>query len=101
MAFAGGFIFRFRSWRRILRFGGFAIVAALSPSTYGPATRELAVRQIYLTAWQVLGGYLAFTGLLALVVVEIVNNAARAYGLGDYVLELVLRVLVLELIPLL
>ena len=101
MAFAGGFIFRLRSWRRILRFAGFATAALLTPSTYGPATRELAVRQIYLTAWQVLPGYLLFSALLSLVIIEIVVTSARQYGLAEFSLELVLRVLVLELIPLL
>jgi phospholipid/cholesterol/gamma-HCH transport system permease protein len=101
MAFAGEFIFRVRSWRRILRFAGFATAALISPSTYQPATRELAVRQIYYTACQVLPVYLLFSGLLSLVVIEIVLTAARKYGLAQYSLELMLRVLVLEILPLL
>ena len=101
MAFAGGFLFRYRSWRRVLRFAGIATVALLSPSTYKAETRELAVRQIYVTAWEVLPGYLLFSALLSLVIIEIVANAARNYGLSQYALELMLRVLVLEVIPLL
>jgi phospholipid/cholesterol/gamma-HCH transport system permease protein len=101
MAFGGEIILRPRSWRRLLRFAGFATIAALSPSTYGPAARAIAVRQIYLTAWTVLPGYLAFSALLSLVLIEIVHSTAHAYGLSQYALELVLRVLVLELIPLL
>jgi len=101
MAFGGEFIYRPSSWRRILRFAGFATVAALSPSAYGPATREVAVRQIYLTAWQALPRYLLFAGLLSLILIEIVGTAARQYGLGQYALELTLRVLLLELIPVL
>lgn len=101
MAFAGGFLFRYRSWRRVLRFAGIATVALISPSTYKADTRELAVRQIYLTAWQVLPGYLLFAALLSLVIIEIVATSARDYGLSQYALELMLRVLVLELIPLL
>ena len=101
MAFAGEYILRPRSWRRLLRFAGFATAAALSPSSYAPAARELAVRQIYLTAWRVLPWYLAFSVLTCLVVIEITRHAMFTYGLGHYSLELVLRVLVLELIPLL
>ena len=101
MAFAGGFLFRYRSWRRVLRFAGIATVALISPSTYKTATRELAVRQIYITAWEVLPGYLLFSALLSLVLIEIVATSARNYGLSQYALELMLRVLVLELIPLL
>ena len=101
MAFGGELILRPRSWRRLLRFGGYATVAALSPSSYGMAARAIAVRQIYLTAWKVLPGYLAFSALLSVVIIEIVRSAAHAYGLSEVALELVLRVLVLELIPLL
>jgi len=99
MAFGGEFILRPRSWRRLARFAGFATVAALSPATYTRAAREIAVAQIYHTAWRVLPGYLAFSALLSLVLIEVVKNAAKDYGLTDYALELVLRVLVLELIP--
>ncbi|HEX2649073.1 MAG TPA: ABC transporter permease [Burkholderiales bacterium] len=101
MAFAGGFLFRYRSWRRLMRFAGIATVALISPSTYKAETRELAVRQIHATAWEVLPGYLFFSALLSVVIIEIVANAARKYGLGQYALELMLRVLVLEVIPLL
>lgn len=101
MAFAGGFLFRYRSWRRVLRFAAVATAALLSPSTYKAETRELAVRQIYFTAWEVLPGYLLFSALLSLVIIEIVASAARNYGLSQYALELMLRVLVLEVIPLL
>jgi phospholipid/cholesterol/gamma-HCH transport system permease protein len=100
MAFAGEYIFRPRSWRRLLRFAGFATVAALSPSGYGPLARAVAVRQIYLTAWTILPGYLASVALLSLLLIEVVMVSARQYGITQYSLELVLRVLVLELVPL-
>lgn len=101
MAFAGGFLFRLRSWRRVMRFAGLAAAATLSPSTYTQATREVAVKQIYFTALQVLPAYLLFGTLFSFVIIEIVMATAGRYGLAEYSLELVLRVLVLELIPLL
>ena len=101
MAFAGDYIFRPKSWRRLLRFAGFATAAALSPSAYGPAARAVAVRQIHLTAWRILPGYLATATLLSLLLIEVVVTSARQYGVAQYSLELVLRVLVLELVPLL
>jgi len=97
---AGAFLFRARSWRRVLRFAGFATVAALSPSTYTQQAREVAVRQIYFTAWQILPGYTALAALLSLILIEVVVSAARRYGVTQYSLELVLRVLVLEVVPL-
>src|SRR4029079_1299384 len=65
MAFAGAFLFRYRSWRRVIRFAGIATVALLSPSTYRAETRQLAVRQIYHNAWQLLPSYLLFSAPLS------------------------------------
>jgi phospholipid/cholesterol/gamma-HCH transport system permease protein len=96
----GAFLFRPRSWRRVLRFAGIATVAAFSPSTYNQRAREIAVRQIYYTAWQILPGYAAAAALLSLLLIEVVVGSARKYGVTQYSLELVLRVLVLELVPL-
>jgi phospholipid/cholesterol/gamma-HCH transport system permease protein len=89
------------SWRRELRFGGYALAAALSPSTYVAATRTVAVKQIYFTAWQILLPFSLFMALFSLVVIQITMNVARNYDLSQFALELVVRALVLELIPLL
>ncbi|MGQ0653230.1 MAG: MlaE family ABC transporter permease [Betaproteobacteria bacterium] len=99
-ASAGTFLFRPRSWRRVLRFGAVAVVAALSPSTYNQKARELAVRQVYYTAWQILPGYVLATALIGLLLIEVVQVSARKYGVERFSLELVLSVLVLELVPL-
>jgi len=99
MPYGGEFILRARSWRRLARFASYATVAALTPAAYNPAAREMAVQHIYLMAWKVLAGYLAFTLILSLVLIEVVSNAASTYGVSQYALELVLRVLVLEVMP--
>src|SRR4051812_28214178 len=96
----GTFLFRRRSWWRIFRFAGIAIVAALSPATYRQQARELAVRQVYYTAWQILPGYALVSALLGLLLIHVVEVWARKYGVERFSLELVLRVLVLELVPL-
>jgi phospholipid/cholesterol/gamma-HCH transport system permease protein len=97
---AGMFLFRPRSWRRVLRFAGFAIAAALSPSSYGAQGRLVAARQIYYTAWQILPGYALVSALLSLLLIEVVVVWARKYGITQYSLEMVLEVLVLETVPL-
>lgn len=97
---AGTYLFRPRSWRRVLRFAGLATAAALSPSTYNERARDVAVRQIYYTAWQILPGYAATVALLSLLLIEVVVVLARKYGVTQYSLDLVLSVLVLELVPL-
>jgi phospholipid/cholesterol/gamma-HCH transport system permease protein len=89
----------FTAWGRAGRFALAAAVAALSRETYSAETREVAVRQIYFTAWQLLVGFMTFSVFLSFVVIEITVSAARAYGLSDYALQLVFRVLVLEILP--
>lgn len=90
----------FRAWARAGHFALAAAAAAFSRSTYTSETRAVALRQVYFTVWQVLVGFTLFCALLSLVVIEITVNAARAYGLANYALELVFRVLVLDLLPL-
>ena len=100
MAYGGEILLRPRSWRRLGRFAVAATAAALSPSSYTGVARAVAVRQVYLTAWRILPGYLVAAALFSMVIIELVHNAAKTYGMATYSIELVLRVLVLELIPL-
>lgn len=87
-------------WARAVRFASLALAAAMSPSAYRAATRDVALKQIYFTAWQILPGFTLFTTLFSLVVIEISVSAARGFGLAQHALELVMRALVLEVIPL-
>ena len=88
-----------RAWARAGHFALLAAAAGFSRSTYTAQTRAVLLRQMYFTAWEVAVGYTLFASLLSLVVVEITINAARVYGLAPYALELVFRVLVLEILP--
>lgn len=101
MAESAAFLNGVRRWGARLRFASVATAATLSPSSYGGAARAVAVRQIYFTAWQILPWYLLFSVLLSSVIMVIVIAVTRRYGLAHYALELLLRVLVLELVPLL
>lgn len=83
-----------------LRFAAVALVKALSPSTYHGAAREVIQKQVYFTAWEILPGFVPVVALLGVVIIQIVGVNAREFGLHDYTLELVLRILVLELLPL-
>jgi phospholipid/cholesterol/gamma-HCH transport system permease protein len=89
-----------RGWDRLARFGAGAVVEALTPSFYNSATRSVVQKQIYFTAWQILPGYGLFAALLSFVIIQIVVGKARDFGLSDYALEMTMRVLVLELLPL-
>lgn len=87
------------AWRG-LRFGGEALAAALSPATYTPAVRSAVARQVCASAWDVLPGVVLVCALLSYVVIRIVAETARDYGLSAYALDIFVRSLVLELIPL-
>ena len=88
------------SWWRVFHFGALALVLALSPATYDKENRAVTAKQIYFTAWQVLPWFTLLSALLSLVLIRIVVVTAASYGLSQYALEVLVRVLVLELIPL-
>lgn len=88
------------SWWRILHFAALVLAYALTPSTWGRSNLATAARHIHLTAGRVLVWYLLLTALLSIVLIRIVVVTADSYGLAQYSLEAVVRVLVLELIPL-
>lgn len=90
-----------RTWRRIFVLTGEVVVAALSPAVYNSATRTVVMKQIYFTAIQILLPYTLFAALLSFVLIQIVVGTAASYGLSEYALEMVVRLLVLEVLPLL
>ncbi|MCS6787430.1 MAG: ABC transporter permease [Thiobacillaceae bacterium] len=89
------------AWGRILTFGAHALIEAATPSAYNSAMRSVVMKQIYFTAWQILPGFLVFAALLSYVIIQIVVATARDFGLSEFALEMSIRVLVLELLPLL
>ena len=88
------------SWRRVFFFGALALVMVFSRVTYDRANRAAIARQIHLTTWQILPWFTLLSALISLVLIRIVVVTAQNYGLSQYALEMVVRVLVLELIPL-
>ncbi|MBS0611102.1 MAG: ABC transporter permease [Proteobacteria bacterium] len=88
------------AWWRIIDLGAVVLVLALSPSSYRPAARTRMARQMLVDTAPILLGFTALAALLSLVITHIVVVTALSYGLTRYALEMVIRVLVLELIPL-
>jgi phospholipid/cholesterol/gamma-HCH transport system permease protein len=87
-------------WQRILMFSARLLVLALSPSTYrGPSLAALSQHLVKDTAPTLLG-FTLMTSIISLVIIHIVVVTSESYGLSRYALEMVVRVLVLELIPL-
>lgn len=88
------------SWWHLVRFFAIVVVIALSPSSYDRSNRATISQHIYSSTWQVLPWFTALAALLSLVLIRIVVATALSYGLSQYALQMVVRVLVLELIPL-
>ena len=97
----GRLLLRFMaSWWYMIHLGAIALVMAFSPSTYNRQNRIVTSRYIYTSTWQVLPWFTLLAALVSLVLIRIVVVTALSYGLSRYALEMVVRVLVLELIPL-
>lgn len=89
-----------RNWWNIIHFSAVMLVLALSPSSYQRATRLKIAEHIYVNTWQVLPWFTVLCSLICLVLIRIVVVTAQSYGLSNFALEMVVRVLVLELLPL-
>ena len=90
----------FAGWWRIIHFGALIMVLALSPSSYSRSNRSALARHVYEDTAPMLLWFVVLSSLISLVIIRIVVVTAVSYGLSQYALEMVVRVLVLELIPL-
>jgi len=87
-------------WWQLLQFGAQILVMALSPSAYRPRRRRRVAHTIYRATWPLLPSFTLLSALAATVVIRIVLATALSYGLSRYALDVLVRTLVLELIPL-
>ncbi len=83
-----------------MHLGAVSLALALTPSSWSHAGRRRIARHVYLDTAPVLPGFAVLIALISLVLIRIVIVTALSYGLTKYALEMVVRVLVLELIPL-
>jgi phospholipid/cholesterol/gamma-HCH transport system permease protein len=88
------------SWWRLLQFAGLIGALALTPSSYRRDNRPALARHLVLATTPNLLWFAVLSALISLVLIRIVVVTALSYGLSRYALEMVVRVLVLELIPL-
>ena len=89
-----------RDWWQLAHLGAVLLVLALSPSSYRAANRPQLARHIYSNTAPLLIGFSLMSALLTVVLTRIVLTTALSYGLTQYALQVLIRVLVLELIPL-
>lgn len=87
-------------WWRLLQFAVLMLALALAPASYARAHRPALARQLVLGVAPQLLWFTVLSALISLVLIRIVVVTSQSYGLSRYALEMVVRVLVLELIPL-
>jgi phospholipid/cholesterol/gamma-HCH transport system permease protein len=90
----------FVGWWRVLYFGAQILVLAFSPASYAPSNRVLLARHMLQGTAPILVWFTLLSALITLVITRIVVVTAQSYGLSQYALQVIIRVLVLELIPL-
>jgi len=87
-------------WWGIVRLGAQLLELASTRSTWGRETWRTLAQHIVQDTAPMLTWFTVLTTLISVVVIRIVIVTALSYGLTQYALEMVVRVLVLELIPL-
>ncbi len=87
-------------WWQLVQLGAMILVLTLSPSSYAASSRGVLARHIYLNTAPILLGFTVFAALVTVVITRIVLVTALSYGLSQFALQVVIRVLVIELIPL-
>lgn len=88
------------TWWQLVHLGAMILVLTLSPSSYDRQMRPVLARHIYLNTAPILLWFTVLCALVTVVLTRIVLVTALSYGLSQYALQVVIRVLVLELIPL-
>ncbi|HNU10211.1 MAG TPA: ABC transporter permease [Rubrivivax sp.] len=89
-----------RSTWHVVHLGALALTLALAPSSYRAPWRAPLAAQMVRAALPLLPWFTLLASIVGLVVIRIVLVTAESYGLSQYALGLLVRVLVLELIPL-
>jgi len=89
-----------RGWLQVIHVAAQVLVLAGSPSSYRRSQRGVILRAIYLATMPLLPGFTIISAVVAQVIIRIVIATALSYGLSRYALDVLVRTLVLELIPL-
>jgi phospholipid/cholesterol/gamma-HCH transport system permease protein len=87
-------------WWRILHLGALIGALVLAPSSWRRPWRTRIAEQVWRSSAPLLPSFSLLSALASLVIMRIVLVTALSYGLSQYALQMVVRVLVLELIPL-
>jgi phospholipid/cholesterol/gamma-HCH transport system permease protein len=89
-----------QGWAQIIHLGAQILVLALSPSSYRRVQRRLMAHSLYRATRPLLPSFTWLSAVVALVIIRIVVATSLTYGLSRFALDVLVRTLVLELIPL-
>lgn len=89
----------FVAWWRLFFVGAQVMAMLLQRASYRDDGRREMARHLVRGTVETLPWFLVLSTLFSLILSRIVVVTARSYGLSQYALEMVVRVLVLELIP--
>lgn len=87
-------------WWRMLHTSAMLLAMVLSLSLYARESRRVLATRICVISGQILPRFVLLWALVGIVLVHIVVVTAQSYGLSQYALSMVVRVLVVELLPL-
>ncbi|MEO7941462.1 MAG: ABC transporter permease [Burkholderiaceae bacterium] len=87
-------------WWVMAQFAAQMLVLMLSPSSYRRNQHRAIYAQLYGGSAPMLAGFTVLSALLSLIIIRIVMATASSYGLSAYALNVLVRTLVLELLPL-
>lgn len=90
-----------RGWWLVAQFGAQMLVLMVAPSSYRRSQHGAIYHQLHAATLPLLPGFMSLSALLSLVIIRIVVITADTYGLSQYALDLLVRTLVVELLPLL
>ena len=85
---------------RFVQFVALLFTAALTPATFRPGVRKAVAQAVCFAAGQALPAYVLFSVLCATVTTHLVAISAASDGLSHLALEGLVRVFVIELLPL-
>ena len=88
-------------WWVVVQFGAQMLVLALSPSSYRRTQHPVLQAHLVAATAPLLPAFVAICAVVSLVIIQIVVAAAASYGLSRYALDVLVRTLVIELLPLL
>lgn len=89
-----------RAWWGLIDVSAAIVVLAFSPSSYRGAKRAILYWHVVRNTAPVLLGFSLLSAIATVVLTHIVLTTATSYGLTQFALQVVIRVLVLEIIPL-